>query len=425
VKKSAFLILLVVCVMSSSVLLADKPAPAQGTSKFDVAAATQAYLAKMPTDQRARSDAYFEGGYWLQLWDFLLGAAIAVLLLAARWSARMRDLAVRLTRRKPLQSALYWVQYLVVVSVLTFPLNVYQGFFREHRYGLATQTLPAWLGDQGIGLGVGLVLGAMFIPLLYGIIRRLPRSWPVWGAVATVVFLAFVMVIQPVYIDPLFNKYTSLSDPTVRDPILRLARANGIAVSNVYKFDASRQTTRISANVAGFMGTQSIRLNDNLLNRCTLPEIEAVMAHEMGHYVLNHVYKMMFYFGVVIVVGFALLKWSFNAVIRRWGSSWGVEGPGDIAGLPLFVLLLSIFFFVLTPLNNTVSRTIEMEADMFGLNAARQPDGFAEVSLKLADYRKISPGPIEEFIFYDHPSGRVRIETAMRWKAENLPGHGQ
>jgi STE24 endopeptidase len=391
-----------------------------GPAGFDPVAATEAYLAKLSSEQRARSDAYFEGGYWLQLWGFLYGAAVAILLLATRLSARMRDLAVRITRVPVLQTALYWVGYLVVTAVLSFPLTVYAGFFREHRYGLATQTFGPWLGDQAKGLAIGAVLGAVALMAIYAVIRRAPRTWWLWGAGVSVVFMIFTIAIGPVFIEPVFNKYTPLTDKKVKDPILRLARANGIPATDVFVFDASRQTTRVSANVAGFLGTQRIALNDNLLNRCSLPEIESVMAHEMGHYVLNHVFNGLLQIGLLIVVGFAFVRWAFDRVAARWGSPWGIRGIADVAGLPLLVLLISIFFFVLTPVTNTMIRTQEVEADIFGLNAARQPDGEAEVDLKLGEYRKLKPGPVEEFIFFDHPSGYSRILMAMRWKAENL-----
>jgi STE24 endopeptidase len=140
----------------------------------------------------------------------------------------------------------------------------------------------------------------------------------------------------------------------------------------------------------------------------------------MGHYVLNHVFKLLLQIGLLIVAGFAFVRWAFDRVAGRWGSGWGIRGIADVAGLPLLVLLLSIFFFVLTPVTNTMIRTQEIEADIFGLNAARQPDGEAEVDLKLGEYRKLKPGPVEEFIFFDHPSGYSRILMAMRWKAENL-----
>jgi len=396
--------------------VANSPAPAQ---PFDVNAAVQAYLAKMPPAQRARSNAYFEGGYWLLLWDFLSTVLVMWILLKFRWSTRMRDLAERVTHFRPLQTALYWVQFIVSVSVLTFPLAVYEGYFREHKYGLLNQTFGQWMRDQAVGLAVGVILGAILMVPLFGLVRRLGKSWWVWGAVVTLIFLAFVGLIAPVYISPLFNHYTTLQDPRVKDPILSMARANGIPATNVYEFDASRQSNRVSANVSGFAGTLRISLNDNLLKRCTLPEIETTMGHEMGHYVLNHAYKGLVMFGVLVVLGFAVLNWFINFALARWGQAWGIRGFTDVAVLPLAVIAFSLYFFLLTPVTNTITRTMEFEADMYGLNAARQPDGEANVDLLLGEYRKMDPAPLEELIFFDHPSGRTRITAAMRWKAEH------
>ncbi|MGH9503887.1 MAG: M48 family metallopeptidase [Terriglobales bacterium] len=389
---------------------------------FDVKAAVDAYLARVPAEQRARTDAYFEGGYWLLLWDFLSTAIVMWILLRFRWSARMRDLAERLTRFKALQAALYWLQFVVVVTALTFPLTVYEGYFREHKYGLSNMTLGSWMGDQAIGLGVAVVLGAILLAALFAVVRRLGKSWWVWGSVVSLIFLAFVVAIAPVFISPLFNKFTKLEDPRIREPILSLARANGIPATEVYEFNASRQSDRVSAHVSGFAGTTRISLNDNLLKRCSLPAIEATMGHEMGHYVLHHVFIGLVLNGIVIVFMFGLLNWGLEAGLARWGESWGIRGIADLAIVPLAVLLLSAYSLVLTPVDNTITRTMEYEADMYGINASQQPDGEAEVDLMLGEYRKLDPGPIEEFIFFDHPSGRTRITAAMRWKKEHLPG---
>lgn len=398
----------------------DIPAAAQPSPQFNADAATEAYLALIPPAAKARSDAYFEGGYWLILWDFLYGAAISVILLQFRWSAGMRNWAEKLTRFKPLQTFIYFLQFLIVTAILGFPLAVYEGYFREHKYGLATQTFGPWMGDQVKGLLINVVLGGILTVLLFGIARRLPRTWHIWGAVVTFLFLIFTVLIAPVYLVPIFNKVSVLNDPKVTTPILSLARANGIPVHDVYQIDASRQTTRMSANVSGLGNTMRITLNDNLLRRGSSEEIQAVMGHEMGHYVLNHVYKSMYFFLIVIVAGFALLRWSLNWSLARWGERWQIRGVGDTAVLPLFILLVTIFSFILTPIANTETRTQEKEADMYGLNASRQPDGFAQAAIHLAEYRKMSPGPVEEWIFYDHPSGRNRIRSAMQWKAENL-----
>jgi len=406
----------------STAPVAASPSAGVSIAPFDVKAAVDAYLAKVPPDQRARSDAYFEGGYWLILWDFVATVVAMWLMLRFRWSTAMRDLADRMTRFRPLQTAIYSVQFIVLYTLLTFPMAVYEGYFREHQYGLSNQTFVAWLRDQAVGLAISIVLGAVLLMVLFGLVRRLGKSWWVWGAVAFIAFTVFAVLIAPVYISPLFNKYTKLEDPKIKAPILSMARANGIPATDVYVFDESRQSKRVSANVSGLAGTTRISLNDNLLNRCTLPEIEATMGHEMGHYVMNHQYKGLLALSVLAVIGFAFVNWGLNVCLRRWGGKWGISDIGDVAVLPLAVLLISFYGFLLTPVTNTISRTMEYEADMFGLNASQQPDGGAEVDLMLGEYRKLDPGPIEEFIFYDHPSGRTRITAAMRWKAEHLPG---
>jgi len=392
---------------------------------FDPMAATRAYLDRVPADDSERSASYFEGGYWLQLWSFLYGLGVAWLLLSRRISARIRDRVESWTRRAPLRSALYAAIYVPLSALLTFPLAIYSDFFREHSYGLSNQSLGEWLRDQLVGLAVAVVLVTLLVTALYATIRRSPRGWWVWSTVVVVVFFAFVSLIGPVFIAPLFNDYQAIEDPAVADPILRMARGNGIPAEHVYEFDASRQSKRISANVSGLLGTMRISLNDNLLERCTQAEIEAVMGHEMGHYVLNHIYKGILFFGLVFACGFAFVSRSFDWARGRWGESWGVRGAGDVAGLPLMVALLSVWLFALTPLLNTWVRSAEAEADIFGINASGQPEGFAEVALKLGEYRKLAPGPVEEWIFFDHPSGRARIEMAMRWRAAHpttLPG---
>jgi STE24 endopeptidase len=396
------------------------PPEAQPSNHFDVEAATNAYMAEIPPAARARSDAYFEGGYWLILWDFLVAAIIYWALLRFGWSARMRDLTERLTRFRALQTFLYWVQFVLLTFVLGFPLTYYEGFVREHKYGLATQMFGPWMGDQLKLLLVSSVLGGIVVVTLVAIVRRLPNTWHIWGAVVSTVLLILFVMIAPVFLFPLFNKFKPLDDPKVTQPILSMARANGIAVGKVYVSDASQQSTRMSANVSGLGKTMRITLNDNLLKRANLEEIEEAMGHEMGHYVLNHVYKDMLFAFIVIVAGFGLLRWSLNWFVGRRGKEWGLRDATDIAAVPLVFLLGSIFFFVLTPILNTQTRTAELEADMYGLNASRQPDGSAQSAIHLGEYRKMSPGPVEEWIFYDHPSGRERIYNAMRWKAENL-----
>ncbi|MGE5624171.1 MAG: M48 family metallopeptidase [Bacillota bacterium] len=404
------------------------PAATQGTlgqpaalpKSFDPDQATREWLNTMSPEARAKSDAYFEGGYWLILWDFVVGLLVAWLFLGTKLSAKMRDFTERMTRMKWLQTVIYAPLYILLSTLFSLPWAIYEGWFREHQYGMSNQSLGGFLGDQFTGLIIGLIFGTIAIPVVYGVIRKFTRSWWIWGAVVGVVFIVFSVAIGPVYLEPAFNKFYPLKESPLKQQILSMARGNGIPATDVYEFDASKQTKRMSAHVSGIGGTTQISLNDNLMNRGSDEEIKAVLGHEMGHYVLNHVFHGLVEFGLLIVLAFAFVKWAFDKVRLRWGAGWGVRDVADVAGLPLLAILFSVYSFVLTPVQNSLTRQQEAEADIFGLNTARLPDGFAQAAIHLSEYRKMEPGPIEEFLFYDHPSGYHRIHRAMVWKAEHI-----
>ncbi len=395
-------------------------APA-AVAPFNVEAATEAYLNTLTPAQRAKSDAYFEGGYWLQLWGVLYALGVAAVFLSAGLSRRLKALVARLPRAW-LRTLAYIALYLLLSWVLSFPLSVYTDYFREHQYGMSNQTFGQWLAENLISLGLSLVFGSLVLLALYAAIRRAGRGWWLWGTGIVAVALVLSVFAGPVLISPLFNKSTPLPASSIRAAILSMARANGVPADNVCLVDASRQTKRISANVSGIGSTIRVSLNDNLLNRCTSQEVQAVLGHELGHYVLNHIQKMLVFFVLIIGIGFWVVDWAFRKLMGRYGPRWDVADLTDVAGLPLLVVLFSGFMFLAKPLFNTIIRTNEQEADMFGLNAARQPDGFATTAMKLSEYRKINPTPLEEIIFFDHPSGHTRVYTAMRWKAEHLNG---
>lgn len=404
----------------ASLLLLPLCAIAAHAADFDPKAATDAYLATITGEAKAKSDAYFEGGYWLILYDALISIGIALLLLFTRVAAGLRSLAEFLPWRW-LQTFVFFVLFIALTTALTFPYTMYVGFTREHEFGLSNQTYDAWFSEYLTGGAVGLVMGGVFLTILYAIIRRAPNTWWLWGAGATSAFFAFSALIGPVFIAPLFNEYKPMRDGELKQEILSLARANGIPVNDVFEVDASKQTKRISANVQGFMGTTRISLNDNLLNRGTPAEVRAVMAHEMGHYVLGHINEMIAYAALLSLIAFAIAHFGFQALHGVFGGLWGIRDITDPAGFAVISMLLSIIGFIGTPITNTMIRTNEAEADIYGLNAAREPDGFATIALKLAEYRKLDPTKWEEFVFYDHPSGRSRVSMAMHWKAENLP----
>lgn len=393
------------------------PAAAQA---FDPEAATRAYLDSVPAEVRARSDAYFEGGYWLLLWGTLYTLGVVYVLLRTGISRRMREWAEKRTRFRFVHALAYGGQYVIAAFALGLPWTIYTAFIREHQYGLATQTFAPWFGEQLIELAIAVVMFGLFIAFVYQIIRKAPKTWPLWGGGLAAVFFVVLITIAPVFIAPLFNDYKPLEEGGLRDEILAMARANGVPAEEVYWFDASRQTTRISANVSGMFGTTRIALNDNLLNEGTPAEIKAVMGHEIGHYVTNLFIALILPFSLLVALSFVFAKHFFPKLLARFGRNWGVRDIADPAGFPLIVALITLFFFFMTPVTHTVIRENERLADIYGLNAAREPDGFATVALKLATYRKLEPSPVEEFIFYDHPSGKSRVAMSMQWKAENL-----
>ena len=383
---------------------------------IDAEAATQAYLDRLPSDVVARSNAYYEGGYWLQLWNWLLGLAIAAVLLFGRWSARMRDWAQRVGRKAVLRDALFGVLYVAAAWVLSLPLTIYQGFVREHQYAMATQGFGAWFGEQVVGLVVAMVAFAFIAAVFYAVVRRAGERWWMWGTLVGVGLLVLQMLVSPVFIDPLFNTYKPLEEGPVKRAVLAMAQADGVPADNVYEFDASRQTTRVSANVTGLFGDAAVRLNDNLLRRSSVPEIRAVMGHELGHYVMHHIWHFIVAIGWLLFLGFAFAQWAMRRLLARWGDRWAVRSVADVASLPLFLAVISTVALVLTPATNTLTRLQEIEADRFGLNLSREPHGLAEVTLKLTEYRKPDPSPLEEIVFFDHPSTRHRVHDAMRWR---------
>lgn len=395
-------------------------AAAAAPGGFDVEAATRAYLDTLQGAARARSDAYFEGGYWILLWGTLASVAAAWLVLRLGWSAAWRRWAQRVTKRRWLHPALYALPFFLVTMLLVLPWSIYTGFVREKQYGLMNLPIGGWLREQAISGAISIVTGAILLAIVYAVIRRAPRTWWIWGSGTIVAFMALMILIAPVFIAPLFNTYRPMEPGPLREQILAMARAQNVPADNVYVFDQSRQHDRISANVSGLGPTIRISLNDNLLNRATPAEVKAVMGHELGHYVLGHVWRLLLGLGAVIVGGIFVIWWLAPRILARRGARWGVEDVADPASAPLLTAILSVYLLLATPLLNTIVRTGESEADAFGLDAAREPDGFASTAMKLSQYRKIEPSPLEEAIFFDHPSGRTRVRMAMEWKARHL-----
>ena len=387
---------------------------------FDAEAATRAYLATLNGAARAKSDAYFEGGYWLPIWGALISILSYWVMLRFGWSAAWSAWSQKVVKWRWLQPALYSLPFGLIGGLLTLPWSIYTGFIREHQYGMSNQSAGEWAKELAIMTGVGVVLTAIFFVVIYAVIRRSPTRWWLWASVAIGGLFSVMILIAPIFIEPLLNKYTPMADSPTRTEILRIAKAQQIPTNDVYVVDASKQTKRISANVSGLGPTIRIALNDNLLNRSNIHGIKAVMGHEMGHYKLNHIQKLLAYLTLMSLAAFLIIYLTAPRILARHGNRWGVREVSDPASAPLLFALLAILSVPGGILFNSIIRHHESEADAFGLEAAREPDGFAMTAMQLSEYRKIEPSAVEELLFYDHPSGRTRVAMAMDWKAKHL-----
>jgi STE24 endopeptidase len=397
----------------------DKPSTPPAAIHFDPEKATQSWISTIPEDIRRKADTYSEGGYWLILWNFVVAALVAWLFLFGGLSTYIKKKADKSPRRNA-SNLVYILLYFLLTWLLTLPLDFYQNFIREHQYGFSNQNFVQWFTTDVTTFLVELVIAGPFLVLIYRVFRKVKEKGWWWGAGISVICTILVIVVYPIFIAPLFNNYIPLKEAALKQRIMSMARANEVNIDQVYVYDESQQTKAFNANASGIGNTARISLNDNILNHCTDDEITAILGHEMGHYVLNHLIILSLEFGMLIVIGFGFVKWAFNKLAAKYGGRWGISSIQDVTSLPVLVFLFTFYFFIMTPVSNSIIRTVETEADNYGLNTAREPDAIASVFIKTADNNKIAPGYWEEIFFYDHPCRQKRILRAMKWKAENL-----
>ena len=393
-------------------------APVAGALPFDPDEATRQWLATMGPEATERSNRYFEGGYAIQFVGAAISIVIGMALMMLGVAKGVRTWLEKTVRFYFLVALGMGFFYTLISTILTFPFSWYVGFVREHEFGLATQTFGAWFVEYLQANAIGLVIGSIAIALLYLIIRASKRTWWLWGTIAAIAFGVVIQIAYPVYFAPIFNSFTPMAEGPLKTDILHMAQANGVPAHDVMVFDVSRQSNRVTANVSGFLETTRISLSDTLIQRTSAGGVREVMGHEIGHYVLNHTVSILVMFAVLYAVVFALANILFNWLAK--GERWGVRDVSDPAGMPLLFAVIGFLFTLATPIQNNLIRFHEHQADIFGLNASREPDGFAETALLLSEYRKMEPSPFELWFFYDHPSGYQRIHMAMTWKAHEM-----
>ncbi|KRA65014.1 peptidase M48 [Caulobacter sp. Root655] len=387
---------------------------------FDPAAATAAYLAQLPPEAHAKATAYTQGGHWLLLWGFLVAVVVSWLIVRSGVLVGLRRGLEKRRPRPVLVSLVVGIVYLLVDGVLSLPWSAYSGWWRQKQYGLTSQAFTGWLGESAINLAIMSVLFGLFFVALYALIRRAPRTWWLWSGALTAGFIALMMIIAPIYIEPIFNKYTPAPAGPVRDTVVAMAKANGIPADKIFVYNGSKQSNAYTANVSGLFGTARVAMSDTMFKQgADIAEVRGVVGHEMGHYAHHHVIWIAGAMSLLAMLAFFLVDRLFNLVSRLLGAEQ-VKGLADPAGLPVLSVILAVLALLGTPLTNSLIRIAETDADRYSLEHENEPDGLAKALVKTIEYRAATPGVVEEVLFYDHPSVGRRIRDAMDWKAAHL-----
>ena len=390
---------------------------------FDPAAATAAYLAQLPPEAHAKATAYTQGGHWLLLWGFLVSVLISFLIVRSGVLVGLRRKLERRKSRPVLVSLLVGVAYLLIDSVLSLPWSVYAGWWRQKQYGLTSQAFAGWLGETAISTVISAVLFGLFLVALYALIRKTPRIWWLWSGGLTAGFITVLMVLGPIYIEPIFNKYTPAPNGPVRDQVVAMAKANGIPADKIFVYNGSKQSNAYTANVSGLFGSARVAMSDTMFKQgADLAEVRGVVGHEMGHYAHYHALWIAGVMSLLAMLAFFLVARLFNPVAALLGADT-VKGVADPAGLPVLSVIFAVLGLLGAPLTNSLIRIAESDADHYSLVHFNEPDGLSKALVKTIEYRAATPGRLEEVLFYDHPAVGRRIRSAMDWKAAHPKAH--
>jgi STE24 endopeptidase len=391
-------------------------------TSFDPAAATAAYMATLSPAAHAKATAYTQGGHWLLLWGWAVSILAAWIIVRIGALPRTEERIEKTKARPWLVSAVISLIFLVIDFVLELPWTVYAHWFREKQYGLTSQPLGGWLTEQVMAFVISTVFTVIFLAVLYALIRRAPKTWWAWAGGLAVLFIVFMFLIGPIFIEPLFNKYTPAPNGPVRDAVVALAKKAGVPYDKIYIYNGSKQSNRYTANVSGIGSSARVAMSDTMFQQgADIAEVRGVVGHEMGHYKRGHIIWFILAFSLMAVVALGLTHLIFPYAARWLGAD--VDSIADPAGLPVIMAVIATLVLLATPILNTITRTTEADADSFSLQYANEPDGLSKALVKTIEYRASSPSDLEEFIFYDHPSVEHRVRKAMDWKAAHMaPG---
>jgi STE24 endopeptidase len=382
---------------------------------FDPQAATAAYVDSLGAETLSKAADYTAGNHWLLLWG--LGISALCTWLVVRWGVLDR-VAARLGRRGPnLRAFLVSVVFFVLASLITLPWEIYANWWRERSYGRTSQPFLDWITQQAIALGVFAVLVGLFFVGVYALLRKAGPRWWVWSGGLTAVALAFFLLAAPAFIEPLFNDYRPVPPGQVRDALVVMAQESGVPTDRIFVYDGSRQSNNFTANVSGVAGSARIAISDVAFKGASFDEVKAVTGHEIGHYVLHHVWRSVIVLSLLAILFFFLADRLYPRFARAFGSRAPLADP---VGIPVVAFMVTVMSLLAQPAVNTLSRMDESEADRYSLEHVNLPDALATALVKTAEYRNPRPNPVQEIVFYTHPSVERRVRAAMEWKATHL-----
>mgnify|MGYP003382228904 CR=1 FL=1 len=387
------------------------------TANLIPAAETARYIDSLGTEALAKAQAYTTGNHWLLLAGVLVSILTALVLIRTGWMDRIAGWFAG--RRWALGTFLTGGAFFIAVDVIQLPWQLLTGWQRERAFGLSSQPLSDYLGQWTLDLAINAVLGGLFLLGIYALIRRAGARWWVWASGFTAIAILLLLLALPSVIQPLFNKYEPVPAGPVRVALEKIADDVGIPHDRIFLFDGSRQSDRFTANVTGIGPSARIAISDVALKGASIDEVRAVTGHEAGHYKLGHIWRTLVAMPLLAMLIFWLTNRLFAPTARLLGSTATLPEP---RGLPVLMVLSSVLSLLATPLQSSLTRVGESEADAYSLATVGEPDALASFLVKTAEYRYPRPHWLQEMLFYTHPSVEKRVLRAMEWKAAQAAG---
>jgi STE24 endopeptidase len=381
---------------------------------FDPNAATARYIDSLGPAALQKAHDYTVGKEWMILWGFVVAALVTWLIVRSGILDRFQ---AKIAERHPnVRALVVGLVFLVMSFVLTLPWTIYESWWREKSYGRTSQPFADWFGQQLIAATISTIVTALLLVGVYWLIRKTGRRWWLWSSGLVAVVFTVLILLSPILIEPLFNKYQPVPPGQVRDAVVEMAGRAGVPPERVFMYNGSRQSNNFTANAGGVGNTARVAISDVALKNASLDEVRAVTGHEIGHYVLKHTWWGILFYSF----GAMLLFWLANLLFPRFARLFGTNATiAEPRGVPILGFMVTLLGLVSLPVANTFSRTLESQADMYSLQTENRPDALSTALVKTAEYRYPRPNAVEEFVFYDHPSVERRVRTAMEWKARH------